>query len=275
MTTEELTACENDVQRSDSSASAAQAWLRDHSVAAVAVGVTLMAAAGYCVHRSWLFGWYQASGIPSFAHSWSVQDVVMQGITNLYVWLFGLVAVTLMGVAIYIEVLLIAAAEKWLDRYLARRKKASDEVGDEEVPRKTRGKLGTHAAICGLFVAGAVLLYTLIAFAVFLFSAQPRKLGHAQFVEMEKAANITIKGAVPSLGARPTKQEVEDASEYMLARSRYVQTMVGFGDAAERHCGWLVLQNGEHMLLLTRSGPLFLSASGLGFSWRPTKIEDC
>lgn len=253
-----------------------RAWLRDHSVAAVALGVTLLAAAGYCVHRSWLFGWYQAAGIPAFAHGWSVQDVVMQGILNLSIWLFGLLAIAIVGVMLYLEFLAINWAEKLLDRYLAKRRVRSDDDEEEERPQKVRGKFGAHAAICVLFVASAALLYCLIALTVFLLSAQPRKLGHAQFLKMERTAETTMKAWMHSSKPGTTvDKEVEDANEYMRASYRYVRATVGQGESGVRHCGWLVLQNGEHMLLLGRNGPMFLSASGLGFSWTPVKLEEC
>lgn len=261
----------------DQFARSARTWLGDNSIAAVALGMALMTAAGYCVHRSWLFGWYQAAGIPEFAHAWSVQDVVMQGVTNLSVWLFGLLAVVLTGVGVYLEFAAFDWAERWFDRYLASRKKGRNgiDVDANDKPRKARGKLGAHVALCGLFVCGAALMYCLIALAVILFSGQPRKMGHAQYLEMQKAAEKTLVAATSADGASKVAADVEEAREYMLERYRYVRTTVGTGDAAQRNCGWLVLQNGEHMFLLTRSGPLFLSASGLGFSWAPTKIGEC
>ena len=61
----------------------ARGWVRDHLVAVAALSITLLAAGGYSVHRSWLFGWYNAAKVPPFAHSWSVQDLVMLGVVNL------------------------------------------------------------------------------------------------------------------------------------------------------------------------------------------------
>jgi hypothetical protein len=253
-----------------------RAWLRDHSLAAVALGVTLLAAAGYCVHRSWLLGWYQAAGVPAFAHGWSVQDVIMLGVLNLRVWLHGLGSVAVAGALVYLEFVAVAYAEKWIDRKLGSRKKHRDATSSTR-RLGSKFKLAiAHVSVCAMFIVGAALLYFSIFLMVYLFSAQPRNLGREQYLELQKAAETTIRAAMklPTSEA-PEANDVKEATDYMLARHRYVQVTVGIGDVTRHHCGWLVLQNGEHMLLLTRSGPLFLSATGLGFSWTPTKIEDC
>lgn len=250
---------------------AARAWLRDHSVAAVALGVTLLAAAGYCVQRSWLFGWYQAAGIPPFAHSWSVQDVVMLGVLNLKVWVFGLGAVALLGVVIYVELVAFAYAESKLSELLQR--KVRQEVQDESKKKLPQAlqRLGAHTAVCAMFVLSAALLYCLIALAVILFSSKPREFGREQYLEIQGAAEKAFK---TSNAPRDLPMAAEGKS-FMQAKHQYVQVSVGIGESTSRHCGWLVLQNGEHMFLLTRAGPLFLNSSGLGSSWQPVDMEKC
>lgn len=255
---------------------ALSAWLRDHSLAAAALGISLLAAAGYCVQRSWLLGWYQAAGVPAFAHGWSVQDVIMLGVINLEVWLHGLVAIAVTGAMLYLEFVAAACAEKWIDRKLGSSKKRRQEGGAEKVRSKMTRNLIGHASVCAMFVAGAALVYCSILLMVYLFSAQPRRLGHEQYLEMKQAAETSIRAARKRpMSDAPSDQDAKVAHDYMLSRYGYVQVTVGIGESAERQCGWLVLQNGEHLLLFTRNGPLFLSAAGLGFSWTPTSIDNC
>lgn len=255
---------------------AISAWLRDHSLAAAALGITLLAAAGYCVQRSWLLGWYQAAGVPAFAHGWSVQDVIMLGVINLQVWLHGLVAIAGTGAILYVEFVAAASAEKWIDRKLASSKKRREEGVPEKVRSKMTRNLIGHASVLAMFVAGAALVYCSILLMVYLFSAAPRRLGHEQYMETKQAAETTIRAASkPQTIDTTSDQDAKVAHDYMRSRYGYVRVTVGIGGSAERHCGWLLLQNGEHILLFTRTGPLFLSASGLGFSWAPTSIDSC
>jgi hypothetical protein len=247
---------------------AAKQWFRDHVVASAALSVTVLTAAGYCVHRSWLFGWYQAAGIPAFSHGWSVQDVVMLGVLNLEVWAFGLFSVTLCAVAIYLLVVLAVHLDERLSVWLARRNSEVDEEGEltSRMRRLRRGLL--HIGFCVWLAATMSLVLAVIAFGAWLLSSQPRSLGIEQFKKLQ--AMVQVGFNEDEAGAS------REALAHLSERYSYVQAQIGLGGAdSPTRCGWLVLQNGEHLLLLTREGPLFVSATGLGFVWKRVAVQTC
>ena len=254
----------------------ARGWARDHLVAVAALSITLLAAGGYSVHRSWLFGWYNAAKVPPFAHSWSVQDLVMLGVVNLDIWAEGLLALTLLLLTVYC----LFAAAPWMERGIAYLvEKAEEAFAKRERPAKPLSKpvhvaiwFIQHALVCAWLAMCVLLLYVLITFAVLLLSSNPQKRGYEAFQRLQARAEASfqVEPAMRDQGQRSA------AIEYLNKRYSHVSFDV---DSARRDgpvaCGWLVLQNGEHVLLLTRDGPTFISATGLGFIWRRVDVEAC
>ena len=248
-------------------------WAKDHVVGALALCVTLLAAAGYSVHRSWLFGWYQAAGIPPFSHGWSAQDVVMLGVLNVQVWAIGLLAVTGLALMVYLGLVSTNYLERRLDKWLSN---LADKLVDTAKEKTWMPALVTHASMCVVIIWSSVLVLCVILLATKLLYSQPRELGREQFEQTLARASHSFAVVEDAMG-RGTGLALEraEAIEALRRSHGHVRATVGVTQGAPSYCGWLVLQNGEHMLLLTREGPLFLSTSGHGFSWRPVALDEC
>ncbi len=254
----------------------ARGWVRDHLVAVAALSITLLAAGGYSVHRSWLFGWYNAAKVPPFAHSWSVQDLVMLGVVNLDIWAEGLLALTLLLLAVY----WLFAAAPWMEQGIAYLvEKAEKASAKKERPAKPLSKpmhvaiwFIQHALVCAWLAMCVLLLYLLITFAVLLLASNPQKRGYEAFQGLQAHADASFQ-VEPAMKDQGQKSA---AIEYLHKRYSHVSLAVDSTRSdAPVACGWLVLQNGEHVLLLTRDGPTFISTTGLGFSWKRVDVGSC
>uniref|UniRef100_UPI001A7E3A54 hypothetical protein n=1 Tax=Calothrix sp. FACHB-1219 TaxID=2692778 RepID=UPI001A7E3A54 len=129
-----------------------------------------------------------------------------------------------------------------------------------------------HALVCAWLAMCVLLLYLLITFAVLLLASNPQKRGYEAFQGLQAHADASFQ-VEPAMKDQGQKSA---AIEYLHKRYSHVSLAVDSTRSdAPVACGWLVLQNGEHVLLLTRDGPTFISTTGLGFSWKRVDVGSC
>lgn len=109
----------------------------------------------------------------------------------------------------------------------------------------------------------------------YLFYDKPRELGREQFTTALERAARSYQSDAATEGDLAAQSSRLQAIEELQKSHQHVRVSLGGPSGSTQHCGWLVLQNGEDMLLLTRVGPLLISAAGEGFSWSTAPLNEC